>query len=271
MAVDKLIDSTQLDAALTATANAIRAKTGTSVSLPWNLSTGFQTAVGEIPTGSTDVEDSIMNGTISQYQNDRVTTIKSYTFVGCYYLKSVNFPICQTIGSNAFASCYDLKTANFPSCLCVNWSAFYACTSLENINFPVCKTIGSTAFANCSKLTSVYFPSCKSIENSAFCNCNSLQTASFPMCASIYSYVFMSCYRLISLYLLGSYIPYLQRTNAFYSTPIEGYSASAGQYGSIYVPASRLSDYQTATNWVYFSSRFVGLTAEEVEALEETA
>ena len=51
----------------------------------------------------------------------------------------------------------------------------------------------------------------------------------------------------------------LARSNAFSSTPIAGYSASTGQVGSIYVPASLLASYQAATNWTYFSSRFVGV------------
>ena len=59
------------------------------------------------------------------------------------------------------------------------------------------------------------------------------------------------------LYLTGSSLCKLSNSNAFSSTPIGGYSASAGTYGSIYVPASLLTSYQTATNWAYFSSRFV--------------
>ena len=51
MAFDKLVDSTQLDGALTATANAIRAKTGSSAGIAWNSSTGFADAVGEISGG----------------------------------------------------------------------------------------------------------------------------------------------------------------------------------------------------------------------------
>lgn len=48
-------------------------------------------------------------------------------------------------------------------------------------------------------------------------------------------------------------------SNAFSSTPIGGYRTYAGQYGSIYVPTSMLTTYKTASNWSYFSSRFVGI------------
>jgi hypothetical protein len=51
----------------------------------------------------------------------------------------------------------------------------------------------------------------------------------------------------------------LPHSNVFTSTPIGGYSASAGTYGSIYVPAYLLDAYKSATNWAYFSDRFVGL------------
>lgn len=49
MAVDKLVDSTQLDADLTSVANAIRTKGGTSASLAFPVD--FVSAIGAIPSG----------------------------------------------------------------------------------------------------------------------------------------------------------------------------------------------------------------------------
>lgn len=49
MAVDKLVDSTQLDADLTSVANAIRTKGGTSASLAFP--SGFVSAIADIPSG----------------------------------------------------------------------------------------------------------------------------------------------------------------------------------------------------------------------------
>lgn len=48
MAYDKVVDSAKLDAGMTATANAIRAKTGGSSAIPWDETTGFANAVGDI-------------------------------------------------------------------------------------------------------------------------------------------------------------------------------------------------------------------------------
>ena len=49
MAVDKLVDSSQLNSDLTSVANAIRTKGGTSASL--SFPAGFVSAIGNIPTG----------------------------------------------------------------------------------------------------------------------------------------------------------------------------------------------------------------------------
>lgn len=48
MAYDKVVDSAKLDAGMTATANAIRAKTGGTGAIPWKENTGFADAVGDI-------------------------------------------------------------------------------------------------------------------------------------------------------------------------------------------------------------------------------
>ena len=118
--------------------------------------------------------------------------------------------------------------------------------------------IGNYTFASCTSLTTVSFPKVTTIGYSAFINCTKLTTASFPAATTIGSGAFSKCYNLKSLYLTGSSLCKLSNSNAFSSTPIGGYSTSAGTYGSIYVPASLLASYKAATNWTYFSSRFVG-------------
>lgn len=57
MAYDKVVDSSKLDAALTATANAIRAKSGGTGKITWNESNGFAGDVNALPEdgGGVDV------------------------------------------------------------------------------------------------------------------------------------------------------------------------------------------------------------------------
>lgn len=52
MAYDKIIDSAKLDGALSATANAIRAKNGDNAKIPWDATTGFANAIAAIASGS---------------------------------------------------------------------------------------------------------------------------------------------------------------------------------------------------------------------------
>ena len=64
MAVDKLVDSTQLDADLTSVANAIRTKGGTSASLAFPAD--FVSAIAAIPTGG---GSSVQSGTYTPSEN----------------------------------------------------------------------------------------------------------------------------------------------------------------------------------------------------------
>ena len=57
MAFDNVIDSEKLESEITATANAIRAKTGETSKIRWEENTGFATAVNAITTGGGSSED----------------------------------------------------------------------------------------------------------------------------------------------------------------------------------------------------------------------
>lgn len=211
-------------------------------------------------------EDAILSGTISNYTNDRITTIRAGAFAGNLQLVSVSFPECTTIESlkppgtapalGAFQYCSSLTTVLFPVCTNIGGAAFSNCFGLTTVLFPVCTRIGSYAFFNCSNLTTVSFPACTSIGSSAFYSCSSLTTVLFPVCTSIGSYVFGKCRTLSSLTLGASSICTLANSNTFSSTPFAGYSSYFSGTPHIYVPSSLITAYQSATNWTYFSSYF---------------
>lgn len=169
--------------------------------------------------------------------NNEISVIKAYAFAYDTNIQLVSFPKCVSIGS---------------------WT-FFKCTELTSVDFPNCITIGNSAFYNCKKLTTTNFSLCTTVKSFAFLECHSIATLSFPACTNIGQFAFWNCYNLKSFYLMCSSIPTLQFSDAFSNTPIGGYSASTGTYGSIYVPASLIEDYKVATNWSYFSSRFVGI------------
>lgn len=233
-----IVDRDKLDAALTATASAIRAKTGGSGSIAFDMATdlGFKNAVDAIPTGGGgDVTwDEIAMRTTSGNATGNASFIDYCAFYG-FPLTTASFPACTTIGSNAFSKCSSLTTVSFPACTTISGYAFHSCTNLTTASFPACSSIGVVAFSNC----------------------NSLTTASFPACTTIGSSAFYSCWHLLSFYLLGSSIPALRDVKVFYETPISSRTTSTGgRRGSIIVQASMLDAFKSATNWSVYSSRF---------------
>ena len=188
------------------------------------------------------------------------TSIGISAFQSCHSLTTVSFPVCVNINAYAFQNCSSLSEASFPACTSIGAYAFWNCPSLSVASFPACTDIAVSVFYSCSALTTINFPACTNIGSNAFWNCYSLSVASFPACASIAGYAFNNCSTLLSLYLLGSSIPYLAGSTAFTSTPIAGHTTyTSGTYGSIFVPASLYNSYITATNWSRFSSRFVSV------------
>ena len=188
----------------------------------------------------------------------KCTTIENYAFSGCSKLTTVSFPECISIKLGAFQSCSSLTSAYFPECTTIGGNAFQSCYSLTTISFPKCTYIDYQAFIYCSSLTSAYFPECSILSNTVFRNCSNLAIVSFPKCISIGTYAFSGCYSLTSAYFMASSIISLGGINVFSSTPMSD-SSYLGYFGSIYVPASLLASYKTATNWAAYSARMVGV------------
>jgi hypothetical protein len=195
------------------------------------------------------------------------TTIGMSAFNNCYKLTSASFPMCTSINSYAFSGCNNLKTVSFPACTKIGTYAFHGCNMIA-ASFPMCTTIGVSAFCGCYNLTTVNFPMCTNINSYAFHVCRNLTTGSFPMCTNIDNNAFNGCYNLKSLYLTGSSICKLSNSNAFNATPYAGYSASFSGTPYIYVPASLVTSYKTATNWVYFSKYFSAIEGEDEPGID---
>ena len=80
---------------------------------------------------------STIKRTISQLQNDALTTVGYYAFSQCESLTSINLPNVTSIGKYAFSHCKSLTSINLPNVTSVGNSAFYYCNSLMEIHFAV--------------------------------------------------------------------------------------------------------------------------------------
>lgn len=167
MALDKLVDSTQLNTDLTSIANAIRTKGGTSGQLAFP--NGFVDAVEAIETsgGGYSADDIAATGItgnveltvssirdngfrgqpVSSVTGDNITRIGAYSFGVCKSLETVSFPNLTSFGYGAFLES-GLKTVSFDSLVSIangddGKYAFQECRSLEKVLFPNLETIGT--------------------------------------------------------------------------------------------------------------------------------
>lgn len=174
-------------------------------------------------------------------------------------------PQLHGINPYAFAACTRLTFVSVDTGSYMSTGGLMSCSQLTTFYGPCATYIGTSFFASCSALSDVYIPTCGSIGSSAFWRCSSLSTLALPKCSWISPNAFTSCATLFSLYMLSTAVATLYLSNAFGSTPMS-VSVSA-VYGSIFVRQSLLSKYKSATQWIVFSSRFVGLTDAEIAAL----
>ena len=220
------------DTELTATADAIREKTGDTALLEWITGKGFADVISGIESGGG-------GGDIGTLIDKSITEVSSDV---------------TSIGEYAFRSCSKLATANFPVATSIRTYAFYSCSALTTADFPVAKSIAEYAFHSCSALTAINFPVATSIAGYAFHSCSALTTADFPVAKSIAGYAFYSCSALTALMLRRTEtICTLSNTNAFTRSTI------ASGTGYIYVPTALIDSYKAASNWSTYAAQFRAL------------
>lgn len=234
-------------------------KSGVSI---FGVSGTLESGGGEIAVDN--VLNSTIARTIKEIEDGNVTEVGRYAFAHCSKLTTVNLPACRKISASAFRECRSLITAIFPACTFIDADAFTDCAKLTNVSFPACIIISGDAFNRCSSLTAVSFPACTSIFTAAFSGCINLTTINLPVCKNIWNNVFRNARNLSIVQLGASSVCALSYSNAFSSTPFAGYSSYFSGTPHIYVPASLITAYQSATNWTYFSSYF-----SAIESLEE--
>ena len=201
----------------------------------------------------------LVDGTITQAYDSTVTSIRPSAFVGLSNLTEVSFPECKTIGYGAFSGCSQLSKISFPECTTIYTGAFNRCIIREAI-FPTCVSLGSMA-VNCETLEKAFFPALPALESSTFAYLSHLNTVVLQNCSFIDVDCFLSCVSLESLYMLGSSQATLSGTGTYYE-PFG--NTKIPTTGHIYVPASLMDSYKSASYWTKYSSRFEGLTDEEI-------
>lgn len=273
MAVDKLVDSTQLDADLTAVANAIRTKGGTSAQMAFPA--GFVSAVEAIETGGgadLDLQTALISGIFDKDYEISGTTI-GRAFANCVGEYNINFPDVTTLRVNAYTfENSQFASINLPKLQGTIGSAFRSFKG-KHIYAPKIQTAADNAFDSCSNLLDAFFPELD-VSTNAFTGCSKMKTAvcgytgnsyyQFRNCAALSAVdfckggtkidnTFDGCASLATLALRSDAVLPLTNLSAFNNTPF----ASGGTGGTIYIPKvlydhlgdGSSSDYKAATNW----------------------
>lgn len=260
MALDKLVDSSQLDADLTSVANAIRTKGGTSAQL--SFPQGFVDAVGAIssgggttPTGTKEISITA-NGTttedVAAYANAEITV--NVPSGETDYVKMAYITRTYT---GRLASDYAFQIPNnfFPY---GKMNAIFlpnATTTSAN------STAGTQAFGWCTSLKTAVIGQPHYLGQEMFRNDTALTAVDLGSTATrLVTALFSGCTKLNVLVIRRNGVCALLNTNVFDNTPFA--SGKAG--GTLYVPQAQTAAYQAATNW----STILGYSTNSIQAIE---
>lgn len=308
MALDALVDSTQLNSDLTSVANAIRTKGGTSAQLAFPA--GFVSAVNAIPTTDTTWEDALVSGTwpSPDYINNRVTEINSSAFQMVPANTRISLPNVTTIGSNSSwnggTARDNMKKLYLPKLTTLN-SGIASRNYIDSMYFPMLTSLDTerlrywrrlvadivlpslTALAGIAPLgnegdlndgtaVNIYLPAL-TINNASntFDSCINTELIDLGNANKIGNSCFIKCYRLQTIVLRKSdaIVP-LNNVNAFSNTPFSGYNSLSG---TVYIPKVLYDhlgdgtslDYRSATNWAtMYSGGYLDFAKIEGSAYE---
>ena len=267
------------DTTLTAIGDAIREKTGgTDLISPSNM----PSEISSIETGGdTTQEDGIVDGSLTEYANDRVTQVNDYVFYHKSSLTTVDLPKVTYVGEYGFDNCSKLENVNIPEVTTLKKSSFNQCTKLATVNFPLLKHAYSNAFSStsiatvnfplltyaddycfsyCQKLANVNLPLLGSVHERTFQNCTALASIDLPSITTIEKYGFYLSSALEKLILRSETMVTLSATSALVGTPI-----TSGT-GYIYVPDDLVESYKSATNWSKYADQIKPISELEASA-----
>ena len=277
-----------------ATADAIRAVNGTNSSITWGQD-GFASAIGSsrkytleeintvgFPAASGAI--TISTGTtLRPFLFCSNTQITSFSSTSITDIRAEVYGVNDNAISGTFRNCSNLVSVSLPNISYENGFyhadfMFYNCTKLETVDIPWGEIIcsGSSVFRGCSAITKTTYvmPKLRSPIYGFFLSDNAnviafdIGTADIVIGSesrwtspNIRGSAFANDSNLNTLIFRNeNAIRPLENINAFNGTPF----ASGKSGGTLYVPNSLKSAYQSATNWV----TILGYTNNNIESIE---
>ena len=210
----------------------------------------------------TDAFCKLVSGTLTEVDDDRITTLKNYAFYNDVIVESIRLENLSSLNTGVFGGCKALKILDLPNVRNIYGGSCIAnCDSLEYLNLPLLQgTSASSIIANAISLKEVNFPSLTTCGGSFLSGCKVLETIDFGSIIVINATAFQNCSALKSVIIrTTSKVCELRNTNAFAGSGI------ANGTGFVYVPDNLVDSYKTATNWSTYASQIKSLSELEVE------
>jgi hypothetical protein len=188
-----------------------------------------------------------------------------------------------TLTANQLMNRTGITSVSLPNATSIPEGFCKGCTGLSSVFAPKVTTLGSSAFSDCQALTAPVFMPLASVGSSSFAGCTHLQCAVVGSFGAYASYSMTSNTALAAVDVIGgnsmggaktfsgnnalktlilraSSVCALSNLNIIEHTPF----ASGKSGGTLYVPSSLISAYQSATNW----STVLGYPNNLIEAIE---
>ena len=201
--------------------------------------------------GDDAVFGSIINKTISEFKDTKVTKVGRSAFCKCTALTVVDLPNADEAGIYAFQGCTALKTVNLAKANRLNQRCLEGCNALTELNAPMVKIIDANALVDCAALKRVNFPVLETLYNSGFASCMGLEIADIGTVKSIGGTAFHNCRALKAVVIRNtSTVATLDGAGHFDNGPI------AAGTGYIYVPSALYDAYRSASGWTTYTNQF---------------
>lgn len=200
--------------------------------------------------GETATLDGLINHTLTELEEDGVTSLRSHVFHKNGTIEDVILPNVSAISQYAFSDCTNLDHVSIPSATSIGGYAFQYCKSLNNIDLTNVATISNYVFQY-SGIGKIAAPAATSI--GTYIRGNRISTADFTVPSSIKGNTFNAAYSFCHLIIRKPTACELSATSAFTNTGI------ANGIGWIYVPSDLVDSYKAASNWSTYANQIVAI------------
>lgn len=219
------------------------------------------TALKNVDFAPTTVGETAFNrcGDLEAIDMSECTSVGQAAFYQCESLTELNAPLVTNNMTSGYygrwQECTSLETAKLNGISGIGNKDFYGCTALETLEAAVANELYTSALQGCTSLRELDLPNVFQIYSNACGGCTALETVDLHRTASgsIMANAFNGCSALTALIIRSTTMYRLTNVNGLANTAI------AAGTGYIYVPASLVDTYKSATNWTTYASQFRAL------------